>query len=297
MADERSMRPHAWIRIAHVCHLWREVVLRSPQLWATFRVGSPEITREFLTRSKAALLTIKVQSQICPLNKNETGPLAPQDSLVEVFQKFSEVQDIELNLTFDQYKHLKIHPGFPESVPNLHSITLRREMQHNSNSGASHWTVPTIFDSCPIPTLTHLTVEKYLVDWRNHLFTPTLTHLVVESVATTAYGMGDIFESLRKMPNLIHLSLSFIRNPKGLTARPLKPATPVNLPKLSYLFLSDTVTFCACILPCLNFPSTTILDIKIPASEKRPDVTPLGPVIFQKLTKNPSLSPIRTAGL
>lgn len=297
MVDERSTRPHAWIRIAHVCYLWREAVLQSPQFWATFRVSSPEVTREFLKRSKVVPLAIKVQSQISSYFKDVKSPPAPEDSLVEVFRAFPRIQDIELNLTLHQYNQLQIRPGFPRDVQNLHSITLRREMQGNSDTVAG-WTIPSIFDSCPVPAaLTHLTIEKYAVNWGNHLFAPTITHLVINCFTATAYGMGDIFDSLRKMPNLVHLSLSFTRTSKGLTARPPKPAKPVNLPKLSYLFLCDTVTFCAHILPCLDFPSTTVLNIKIPDLKKQPDVAPLGPVIFQKLTRDPSLPPIMTAGL
>ena len=42
-----------WVRIAHVCHHWREVALTAPRLWTTISVGyNVAPVREMLQRAK-----------------------------------------------------------------------------------------------------------------------------------------------------------------------------------------------------------------------------------------------------
>lgn len=50
--------PYAWLKIAHVCHYWREVAIQTPSLWSYITLTRLECVKEMIMRSKEAPLSI-----------------------------------------------------------------------------------------------------------------------------------------------------------------------------------------------------------------------------------------------
>ncbi|KAJ3488994.1 hypothetical protein NLI96_g2448 [Meripilus lineatus] len=248
-------RPYRWIRLAHVCHHWRVIILQMAVLWSKFVVGDLEFTRLFLTRSKTAPLSIKVPMR------------AQRFPTHEVFDTFTRIRSIELDVK--SIIDLDLEPLFPLQAPILQRIVLRNhkalqqklEIIQLGKENLGDRPIPEVFDHCPLPSLTNLVIEGFTPDWQNHLFAPALTSLTVRFTSTNNYGYGSMFDALDQMQNLRLLDLTFKCASLGWLTRQTRR---VSLPKLEDFALHDATESCAYLLERLEFPLTTTVYIYIP---------------------------------
>ncbi|KAJ3488993.1 hypothetical protein NLI96_g2446 [Meripilus lineatus] len=249
-------RQYDWFLLAFVCRKWRAIVLNMPFLWSKFVVGDLRVTQMFLALSKTAPLFIKV-----PL----TAQILPT---YEVFKAFPRIRSIELDVK--SIVDLNLEPRFPKEAPILQKIVLRnhkavkrglgRIQPGEENNGDIP--IPGVFDHCPLPSLTSLSIEGFTPDWRNRIFVPTLSNLTVRVTAMNKYGKpeGCILDALDQMKNLRILDLTFeYASLNGLT----RQTRQVSLPKLEELALCDSTESCAYLLERLEYPVTTTVCIYI----------------------------------
>ncbi|KAJ3488998.1 hypothetical protein NLI96_g2444 [Meripilus lineatus] len=266
------------------------MVLQMAVLWSKFVVGELEFTKLFLARSKTAPLFIKV-----PL----TAQILPT---YEVFKAFPRIRSIELDVK--SIVDLNLEPRFPKEAPILQRIVLRnheavkkgpgRSQQDEENNGDIP--IPGVFDHCPLPSLTSLSIEGFTPDWRNRIFVPTLSNLTVRVTAKSKYGKpeGCMFDALDQMKNLRTLNLTFKDAPLGRLTRQTRQ---VSLPKLEELSLCDSTESCDYLLERLEFPLTaTVYIYIIEGGQASPSLSSLLATACTRLS-TPDAPQILTVGL
>ncbi|KAJ3488999.1 hypothetical protein NLI96_g2445 [Meripilus lineatus] len=251
---ENHSRPYGWIYLAHVCHHWRTIVLQMAVLWSNFVVGDLGFTERFLALSKTAPLTIKISL------------ILRRIPTYLVFDAFSRIQAIELDVKIIEV--LNLETRFPREAPILRKVVLRnfealQQMPYRIRPGEGNFgdkPIPGIFDHCPLPSLTSLSIEGFIPDWQNHIFTPFLTCLTVRLTSQNKYGTGCMFDALDQMKNLRLLDLAF----ECVTLNWLTRQTRrVSLPKLEDLVLHDSTESCVYLFERLEFPTTTTVSIHV----------------------------------
>lgn len=277
-SPDMLQHPRRWLNIMHVCHDWRVVVLHLAVLWSNFTVGELDVTREFLSRSKSAPLTIKVH------------PNAKLEPIREIFNSFARIRDIELGISRRDYLALESH--FPEEAPILRRIVLQYQGPLGLRTGIplqtyldlSSRSFPGVFRRCSLPSLTNLFVEGYVPEWQHHIFASTLTSLTVHSIPKHRDGLRNMLGALNKMKDLRLLDVSFDCHPLDLLTRRPHSAGQVSLPKLEHLALRDSTESCICLLEALIFPPT--VTILVTVTEQRPasSLPLLSAATFNKLS-------------
>ncbi|KAJ3486027.1 hypothetical protein NLI96_g4527 [Meripilus lineatus] len=260
-------RPNAWINIAHICHHWREVALRTASLWASFDASSLQLIQELLARSKAIPLCIKMA--------NVTND--HRVVLEKIMGLASRIQEIDLQISTVRTLE-DLRPSFPREAARLRTLSLQVEMIPSSlMRGFSR--IPLIFDGCELPALTSLTLRRMLFDWTSNLFTPSLTQLVVE---TSIANYGEFLTALDKMSKLCHLRVELKFRTRAGPPFP-EQNRQVSLPNLKQLHLSTTVRICSYLLSQLEYPSTACVALWIQGKiTSRVRLEELTPVVFSK---------------
>lgn len=252
-----------WIRIAHVCHHWREVALNAPTLWNEFLCDDPMFTQEMLSRSKATFLRVKSSRLHAPAIY----------ALRHVLQELPRLQSIEL-LCFHQLEWEWFDLVDP-AAPHLRSFKITA----NENGEI-------LFDKFELPRLTDLSLVHTPILWSNPIFKPTLTHLnfTSNSALHDAEDLGYILRVLAGMPHLQRLTLS-----RTLPIIQDDPATAdtsyiLSLPNLRKLRLEATSNTCTHFLKRTHYRPDVSLDIQCTGEEpSHTDVQHLCAAITVKL--------------
>ena len=282
----RSWLPtlYCWIRVAHICHHWREVALQTPRLWATLDIGRYEPILELLSRSKQAPLSIKAHSS-----------RAQDQSLSQVFKAFPRIQDLELTLSTRHYDLLASE--FPKVAPQLRRIVISRSL----DSFGMPSDLPKIFDNCSLPSLENLQIENYRLNWTHSILVPTLSRLTVLSAEVYDNRTRPMLDAIQTMPLLQHLDLTRVGPLRADSVDTLPPIThQITLPVLVSFRLSDEISTCASIIQQIVFPSTTTVTLDITNSRDEGQLALFAPVIYGKLTGTGVIgpcTPILSAGL
>ena len=143
IACEGAKDTEEMISLTHVCRYWRESIISTPTNWTSISSKSRSTAALSLQRAKAAPLELNIGDYYIA-----EGHWLP-DLLIPY------IQNIEtLNVGQLKANELKgILPNFPQSVPNLQSLSL-------TTYSRSDWALlPDPFESFP-PTLKHLTLTS-----------------------------------------------------------------------------------------------------------------------------------------
>ncbi|KAJ3489000.1 hypothetical protein NLI96_g2447 [Meripilus lineatus] len=184
----------------------------------------------------------------------------------EVFDAFSRIRTIELNVK--GIVDLNLEPRFPKEAPILQRIVFRNHeaLQQEPDiilpgeENLCDSPIPGVFDHCPLPALTSLSIEGFTPDWRNHLFAPTLTDITVRITSENKYGTGCMFDALNQMKNLRLLDLTLECASLDWLTRQTRQ---VSLPKLEDLALHASMESCVYLFERLEFPPTTAVSVDI----------------------------------
>lgn len=148
MRNSRAPFPHryrlseslGYLKIAHVCHHWREVSLESSKLWSHIDLGPLEVTQELLARSKSTSLAVVAHDKY-----------ASSDSLILMFKAFPRIREIKLKLNTQQY--IQLASSLPENAPHLRKVSIYNPCSTGSSG------LPGIFDECTPPSLEDLHID------------------------------------------------------------------------------------------------------------------------------------------
>ena len=107
--DTRSMIP-----LTHVCRYWRKSIISTPENWALISTKSVRLAALSLQRAKAAPLDIRLDMDQVRESRGFSDLLATRVQNTETLHfSISSIQDLAQTL-----------PGFPQSMPNLRSLSL-----------------------------------------------------------------------------------------------------------------------------------------------------------------------------
>ena len=153
--DVRSMIP-----LTHVCRYWRESIISTPENWTSISSKSKSLAELSLQRAKATDLDIRLN--MAQINKSPgfSDLLAPYIQNTKTLRvHFGSTQEFARTL-----------PDFPQSMPNLRSLSLIGKV--------CDWDWSTDAFG-PLTTLAHLTLV-YVPLWPSFLHLRTLTDLTLD---------------------------------------------------------------------------------------------------------------------
>ncbi|PSR71875.1 hypothetical protein PHLCEN_2v12219 [Hermanssonia centrifuga] len=120
---------YGWIRITHVCTLWRTIALETPRLWGDLHLRRIDCVEAMLVRSKATLVTVN-------WHKGNFSLLLP------VLRELNRVQSLEI--FFDERIWKASEDILPNTLPlptKLHTLRIGGNVsyafQKNARSGFS----------------------------------------------------------------------------------------------------------------------------------------------------------------
>ena len=117
LLDENSVDAESVIPLTHVCRHWRGSIVSTPNNWSLISNNRTELTALSLERAKAARLDINIDMRQSRVDSGSFGLLTPHIRNIDTLRVY-DLPGIE-ELT-------RALPNFPQSTPNLRSLTLLR---------------------------------------------------------------------------------------------------------------------------------------------------------------------------
>ena len=240
-----------WLRVAHVCHQWREIALNHPLFWSHVDLTSlsPAGATEVLNRAKTA-----------PLYLEAKFPFSLQiEARVPTLQKELQVRISHIGGLDITAMHLPLRTileGLVSPAPTLEYLSLYSQGDRVS--------VPdTLFDGTA-PRLSRLELRKCGISWRSP-FLKGLRHLKISDQTTYADARPSLpvwLDALGEMPQLNTLTLNSASPiaPPGVRL-PSRVERTITLPSLSSFNISASVRDCGLALAHLVLPALTHLGI------------------------------------
>jgi hypothetical protein len=259
---------HVVLRVAHVCHRWREIALDCPLLWThiDFTTVTPAGAKEILARAEMAPLYL--EANIHSRHWGNARFLAFQNELQthvsHIFHLSISAGRSHLNKTLE---------GLKSPAPALEFLSLS-EHHYDESRRAS---VPdTLFDGAT-PKLSSLHLSNCDISWKSPLLTGLKNLKITTLSAGARPSLTDWLDALDKMPQLAWLSLD--------SASPHTPHFPfdiertVTLPFLAELDISAFVVDCGLLLAHLILPTLTSLCVT--TTSNRLTIVKLLPYVVQ----------------
>ncbi|KAF8267393.1 hypothetical protein EI94DRAFT_1730675 [Lactarius quietus] len=249
----------AWLRVAHVCHEWREIALNHPFFWS--HVDFTNLTlagaHEILARAKKAPLHLEARSSLGNWD----------EALFYAFEKEIQTrvsQICHLSVKDISFRLQKVVRGLTSPAPTLESLLLAQPLTRPFISSEQVSVPDTLFGGTT-PRLFSLELSNCNISWQSPLL-KGLRHL--DAYTDSASGRPNLVEwlnALREMPNLEKLVLrSYSSSPMAL---PFPPTFDIKwsvfLPCLTHLDISATAKNCAFALSYLLLPALTRLCVSL----------------------------------
>jgi hypothetical protein len=245
-----------WIRVAHVCHHWREIALNQPLFWSHV---------DFATFTSAGAAEILARANMVPLSLEARVPIGLWDDT-----RFSAFQN-ELQAHVSHTRHLDISAeplhlrktleGLITPAPRLEYLSLSSEEINNRSTETRVFIPDNIFGGAT-PRLSGLVLRNCKLSWKSPLLRG-LKHLDIRSPFDRP-GLSAWLDMLIEMPQLITLTLH--------EATPVLPHDAslssdferiVTLPSVVRLDLSTSAESCGLALAHLNLPALTQLCLRL----------------------------------
>ncbi|KAH8987715.1 hypothetical protein EDB86DRAFT_3104909 [Lactarius hatsudake] len=247
----------AWLRVAHVCHHWREIALNQPLFWSHVN---------FTTFTSAGAAEILARANKVPLYLEARVPIGHWDEArFTAFQKklqacVSHICHLAISA---EYFHLrKTLDGLVSSAPTLEYLALScKEYRHGAIS--SRVSVPDILFDGTTPRLSCLELRNCAISWKSPLLKGLRNLEIHKPSADARPSLSVWLDALDEMPQLKTLTLH--------TASPIAPPgssfpssveRTITLPSLTRLNITAPVSDCGLALAHLDLPALTQLDFE-----------------------------------
>ncbi|KAH8993958.1 hypothetical protein EDB92DRAFT_2102703 [Lactarius akahatsu] len=229
----------AWLRVAHVCHQWREIALNQPLFWShvDFTIFSSAGTVEILSRAKTV-----------PLQLEARIPYQLQERVSHVSH---------LAISAEPFQLRKILSGLASPAPTLKCLSLSSVEYHGRTIVEPVAVLDTLFDGST-PRLSGLELCNCDISW-NLLLLRGLKHLDIRTPIERP-SLSVWLDALEQMPQLKTLILH--------SASPIAPPgdsllpdvyRAVTLPSITLFYISSPARDCGLALAHLVLPALTSL--------------------------------------
>ncbi|TFY75828.1 hypothetical protein EWM64_g8185, partial [Hericium alpestre] len=243
-----------WMRVTHVCRLWRKIALDHPSLWGIDVDSLRPCTTERLRRSKQAPLVVRYHNPVNNLLAAE------QDILMSLLAETPRTSELALTCpqqyAWDSMAHLLV-----VRAPLLETFSYSTPQRRMGQSCILPWNL----FAGDAPRLREIS----LTDARLPLESSLYEHLTHLSLSTSEYGPApmaaftrdELLSVLARMPELEKLELTWTI-PSAMDMAALLPAdAAVALPKLKKLKLAAQPTDCLKLVEYLTIPTTTAIHL------------------------------------
>ncbi|KAH9041361.1 hypothetical protein EDB85DRAFT_1475252 [Lactarius pseudohatsudake] len=238
----------SWLRVAHVCHEWREVALDHPFFWSHV---------DFTTLTPAGATEILARAKSVPLYLEAYIPNGPR---ISSFEK-------ELQVHVSHICHLAIRTGathlqgvlkgLVSPAPTLEYLSLSSEKFQGKIDGRPFAPVPVTLFEGSTPRLSRLELRYCDISWKSPLFRG-LKHLKMSRVSADARPRLSFWlDALDEMPQLKTLTLHSA--PPMTSSFPFDVERAATLPSLTHLDISASPGGCGLVLAHLVLPALTSL--------------------------------------
>ena len=249
-SSEKPCHNLARLRLSHVCHQWREIVLTQPPLWSyvDFTTLSSVGAAEMLARAKSVPLCVEatISSPRC------------NDVRFDTFQK-------ELQACIPRIRHLSISAERADMLSTLRVLgSPAPTLEHISlSSTGENILVPdTLSDgSTTTPRLSFLKLDHCGISWERPLWPllKSLKHL--EIIRPSSWPKLTVWlDALAEMPELKTLILNFAS--PVMYAHPIVIKRTVTLPSLADFIIVESLNDCVLALAHLDLPALTHLSLE-----------------------------------
>ncbi|KAF8257299.1 hypothetical protein EI94DRAFT_1759410 [Lactarius quietus] len=263
-ADDQPFIHHV-LRVAHVCHRWREVALDYPFLWSHlhFNTISPAGATEILARARMAPLYLEARLPLHYWPKHSSPQGSPCFAFCKRLQNHvPHVYQYHLRIRADPLHLNNMLEGLIWPAPILEhlSISMVGGLQHRNTSRVS---VPdTLFDATT-PRLSSLELRDCDINWKSPL-PKSLKNLEIITLSVNARpSLTDWLDALDEMRQLQSLVLHSASPSTPHPRSPFNIKRTVTLPFLEHINISAPVLDCGLALAHLVLPALTSLSVTI----------------------------------
>jgi hypothetical protein len=243
----------AWLRVAHVCHHWREIALNQPLFWSrvNFTIFNLAGAAEILARAKMVPLYLEAR---IPTGHWDDGQFSAFRK--ELQARASHICHLSIGAEHLQLR--KTLEGLVSPAPTLERLSLSsQEYVHRTASSRFAVSVPdTLFDGTT-PRLSHLELQSCAISWKSPLL-KGLRYLDIRTPAADARPSLSVWlDALEEMPQLKTLTLHSASPIASDTSLPSDVERTITLPSLAHLSLSASARDCGLALAHLDLPALT----------------------------------------
>ncbi|TFY74889.1 hypothetical protein EWM64_g9122 [Hericium alpestre] len=275
-----SLRCLGWIKVTHICRLWRDTALQFPSLWSnicyTMGLRWAEL---MLARAKAAPISVR---------RDVTG--ASKLSLQHISEHLSHTRELGL------IGHPVLLKPIIDTLPSLPGTleTLELGPAYLNVLDLEKFELPGAIAGCRLPALRRLALRGLWVSWSAPILCG-LTHLEMQLHKTAAnsypsLSQETLFCTLKAMPALESLILKDCF-PSG----PWKDGNKVlQLSRLHILRLHGPSTACFAIGKRLQIPASCQVDLRC---EDDTDIADILPFLMAHIYNGKDLPPWYTLSL
>lgn len=244
-----SRVPWERVRLTHVCSRWRAVAISSLTLWDIIDLTWPAWTKELVTRSQQAPLTVTYTPGLKKVR------YSPKMSVTKYVFRHCVPRITRLHICTSRNRFRMLYNMLPLRLPALRFVTL--SFAHNDRQLLSDWPYITQL----VDPLCLRLSGSWTTSEPRSLFHPTLKILSLRHNMTLMYlPLQDVTNALQSMPYLKYLSLHNICD-RGTVFQAKDVSRPVLLPQLTHLTIEDTAKTCVVLLNKMKLASLTSLKV------------------------------------
>ncbi|KAI0339968.1 hypothetical protein BDW22DRAFT_1361056 [Trametopsis cervina] len=236
-----------WIRVTHVCYMWRDIALSAATLWSSLRINdwtSPERASVWLQRSQQTSLTFKAL---------ESWGFHASDERIEIYglilAQLHRIQEFDVAVPPSELRRIQ-WPTTPTNALKRFNFVVRGYLKYEL-----HEPFPFRTDvDAAFPYLESFSIKHASLQLGVCRFPSSLTDLTLWDVgplsAASWHSITTILHGLHSL-EAVTIGRSLLDETPAPTP---PPVTPVSLPRLRKLQIAEHLIPCAQLLDMLAVP-------------------------------------------